>query len=73
MQFIRPPREQPVWTKTYRRNISEMPALQNDVIQAIISEIQTAIASHEQFRVTAETTVNPEAYELYLEGAVLLE
>ena len=68
MQFIRPPREQPVWTKTYRRNISEMPALQNDVTQAITSEIQTAIASHEQFLVTAETTVNPEAYELYLRG-----
>jgi TolB-like protein/Tfp pilus assembly protein PilF len=67
-QLIAAPNWQPIWTRTYRRRINDLPTLQNDVTQAIASEIQTELTPHEGFRVAADQTVNPEAYELYLRG-----
>jgi len=67
-QLIRTPDGQTSWTKTYRRHISELPALQDEVTRAIASEIRAELTPQEQFRLAADRTVNPEAYELYLRG-----
>ena len=67
-QFITAPNWQPIWTRTYQRSVNDLPTLQNDVTQAITSEIQTELTAHERFQIAADQTVNPEAYELYLRG-----
>ena len=67
-QLIRAPNGQTAWAKTYRRHISDLPALQDDVTRAIASEIRAELTPQEQFRRAADTIVNPEAYELYLRG-----
>jgi eukaryotic-like serine/threonine-protein kinase len=67
-QLIAAPNWQPIWTRTYRRRINDLPTLQNDVTQAITSEIQTELTPQERFRVAADKAVNPEAYDLYLRG-----
>jgi serine/threonine-protein kinase len=67
-KVIAAPNWQPLWTGTYQRRSNDLAALQNEVTQAIASEIQTELTSHELIRVATDQTVNPEAYELYLRG-----
>jgi tetratricopeptide (TPR) repeat protein len=68
VQLIAAPNWQPIWAGTYRRRIDDLATLQNDVTQGITSEIQTELSPHQRFRIAADQTVNPEAYELYLRG-----
>jgi serine/threonine-protein kinase len=66
-QLLRASSGKTIWARTYRRQIDDIAALQNDVTRGIASEIQAKLAPQEQARL-AGPSVKPEAYEFYLMG-----
>jgi serine/threonine-protein kinase len=54
--------------KPYERNLSDVIALQNEVAQAITTEIQVKVTPEEQARLLRRQWVDPYAYQLYVKG-----
>ncbi len=67
-QLIQAPMDRHLWAKSYERDLRDVLALQDDVAQAIASEVKTELTSHERLRLTSPRSVDPEAYEAYLKG-----
>jgi len=67
-KIVRLPNGQPVWVRTYQRNIHDIETLQNEMTLAITSAVQDEMALRARIPVIAEPEVDPEAYELYLRG-----
>jgi eukaryotic-like serine/threonine-protein kinase len=57
-----------LWAKSYERDASDALGLQNEVAQAIASEIQVKLTPQEQAHLAPPRPVNPEAQEAYLRG-----
>jgi TolB-like protein/Flp pilus assembly protein TadD len=55
---------------TFSRDVGDMLSLQNEVAQAIASEIRLTLSPAEKERLEAGGKVAPEAYEAYLQGLV---
>jgi serine/threonine protein kinase/tetratricopeptide (TPR) repeat protein len=60
-----------LWAKSYERDARDALGLQNEVAQAIASEIQVQLTPQEQARLAPPRPVNPEAQEAYLRGTYL--
>jgi tetratricopeptide (TPR) repeat protein len=67
-QLIYAPFEQHLWARNYERDLSDIVALQGEVAQSIAGEVRAALSPQQRVRLTGPQTVNPEAYELYLQG-----
>jgi TolB-like protein len=70
-QLIQGSTDRHLWAETYDRDLRDVLALQGEVAGAIGSEIKTEVAPQEQVRLASHRPVNPEAYDLYLQGRVL--
>jgi TolB-like protein/Tfp pilus assembly protein PilF len=69
VQLVRVNPEEHVWAQSYEREFRDVIALQREVSNAIVSEIQgTLLTSEERTRLATARPVKPEAYEAYLKG-----
>ena len=59
-----------VWAESYERDLRDVLALQSDVASAIVREIRVKVAPEESSRLVSQGPVDPEAYQLYLQGRV---
>jgi TolB-like protein/DNA-binding winged helix-turn-helix (wHTH) protein/Flp pilus assembly protein TadD len=67
-QLIQAAPERHVWSESYERKLSDVIALQRELSQAIVGEIQGKLASPERAHLINAPAVKPEAYEDYLRG-----
>jgi len=64
-------RERCRWAKEYDRDEQDILNLQSEIAKTIAAEIPVRLKPAEQGRLRRNHTVNPEAYEAYLEGQYL--
>ena len=67
-QLIETATDRHLWAESYKRNLRDVLALQSEVAQAIVHEIELKLTPQEQVRLTNTRSVNPEAYHDYLKG-----
>jgi eukaryotic-like serine/threonine-protein kinase len=67
-ELIDGPTDRHLWAKSYERDVRDALALQNEVAQAIASEIHLKLTPAEQSRLVLQRSINPEAQEAYLRG-----
>ena len=67
-RLIQVPAERQLWADGYERDIRDVLALQSDVAGAIVREIRVKVSPGESSHLAAQTQVDPEAYQLYLQG-----
>ena len=57
-----------VWAENYERELTDVLALQGEVVRAIAEQVRVQVTRKERERLTNRVQVNPRAYELYLKG-----
>ena len=72
-QLIDAREDRHLWARNYERDITDVLALQSEVVQAIAGEIRVQLTPQEDERLKVTRRVNPEAYEAYLKGKSTLE
>lgn len=68
VQLIDAVEDDHLWTQTYERDIANVFAMQSDITRAIADEVQVALTAEESRQLAAAPTVDPAAYEAYLQG-----
>ncbi len=68
VQLIEAREDRHLWARIYERDITDVLALQSELVQAISSEIKVQLTPQENERLKATRRVNPEAYEAYLKA-----
>jgi len=61
-----------LWAHSYDRDLAQVSALQSEIAATIADEIQTKMTPQEQARLATTRSVNPAAYEAYLQGRFLV-
>ncbi|MBL7857425.1 MAG: helix-turn-helix domain-containing protein [Cyclobacteriaceae bacterium] len=72
IQLIDGTSDRHLWSKQYRREASDIFALQQEIAKDIASEIQAVITPEEEKRIDKIPTENLVAYDFYLKGSQLL-
>ncbi|MGD0792768.1 MAG: protein kinase [Terriglobales bacterium] len=67
-QLIEAREDRHLWARNYERDMTDVLALQSELVQAIAGEIRVQLTPQENERLKAARRVNPEAYEAYLKG-----
>jgi TolB-like protein len=67
-QLIEAATDRHLWARTYDRDLKSVLLLQDDVAQAIASEVRINLTPRELKQLTTARQVNPQAHELYLRG-----
>jgi TolB-like protein/Flp pilus assembly protein TadD len=67
-QLIEAPTDRHLWAKSYERDLRDVLSLQDDVAQAIASEVSVKLTPQERIRLASARPVNPQAHEAYLHG-----
>ena len=57
-----------IWGQRYTRKLSDVAALQNEIVSDLSGKLRTQVTHQEKERMTVGTTTNSEAYQLYLKG-----
>lgn len=57
-----------LWAETYDRKLTDLFAVESDIAKTIADTLQAKLSGSEKTAMAKEPTVNPEAYELYLQG-----
>jgi len=57
-----------MWGQRYTRKISDVAALQNDIVGDLSRKLRTQVTHQEKEQMSLGTTTNSEAYQLYLKG-----
>ena len=73
VQLIDAARDQHLWSESYERELKNVFALQGQVAQAIAQQVHAVVTPEEQKRIATKRAIDPEAYELYLEGRHIME
>ncbi len=68
VQLIDARRDMHLWADNYERDMTDVLALQSEMVRVIAGEIRAQVTPQEKDRLQAARTVNPEAYEAYLMG-----
>ncbi len=68
IRLIYAPTERSLWAETYERDLSDALALQSEIAQAVIQQIQIKLTPQEHKRLVSARPVNPAAYDDYLRG-----
>ena len=68
VQLINAATDENLWSKNYKRKLTDMVALQGEVARAIAEQIHVELTPHEVMRLTRQRQVQPEVYEAYLKG-----
>jgi TolB-like protein/AraC-like DNA-binding protein len=72
IQLIDGAKDQHLWSKQYRREVSDIFALQQEISKDIAKEIQAVITPEERSRIEKEPTDNLKAYDSFMKGLELL-
>jgi TolB-like protein/Tfp pilus assembly protein PilF len=67
-QLLDPATGVQLWTNRYERELQDVLALRNDIVTAIVREINAQLSPSEEQRLASARTVHPEAFEAYLKG-----
>ena len=67
-RLIDPYRNRIIWSAALEKSYSEILILQSELSQAIVTGIKVAITPEEKTRLAADRKVNPEAYDLVMQG-----
>jgi serine/threonine protein kinase/Tfp pilus assembly protein PilF len=62
--------ERQMWTDGYDRELRDILSIQSDVASAIAREIRVKVAPEESTQLVSQGPVDPEAYQLYLQGRI---
>lgn len=68
VQLIEGESDNHLWAESYGRKLHNILKLQDEVAQAIVTQIKLKLTPQEQVRLTSSHTVNSEAYHAYLKG-----
>jgi len=68
VQLIQAQNQTDLWTESYDRELKDLLAVQDSVVQSIASEIHIALTDEQEKRLAAPRQISPEAYEAYLKG-----
>jgi eukaryotic-like serine/threonine-protein kinase len=71
-QLIRARDERHMWSQKYERDLTDVLTLQGEVARALASEIRVSLKPDENNRLTRSKTVNPDAYQAFLQGNFFL-
>ena len=72
-QLIDARQDRHLWANSYERNVSDVLALQSDLVQAIAAEIRVQITPQETARLKTARRVDPEVYDATLKGKAIVE
>ena len=64
--------EQHLWTATYNRDLSDVLAVQNELVGAVTQAIHVNLTPQEQSRLARRRPINPAAYDDFLRGRYYL-
>jgi len=67
-QLIRVPADEHLWAHSYEGSFHDAFALQNEVSQAVATQIQATVSGSEPTLLRKAKTASPDAYEAYLKG-----
>jgi TolB-like protein/DNA-binding winged helix-turn-helix (wHTH) protein/Flp pilus assembly protein TadD len=70
-QLIRAATDRHLWSETYERDLRDVLALQSEIAQAVVREIQVKIMPAERTRLTPNRPINRKAFDDYLQGRFL--
>jgi TolB-like protein/DNA-binding winged helix-turn-helix (wHTH) protein/Tfp pilus assembly protein PilF len=68
VQLIQAQNQTDLLTESYDRELKDLLAVQDSVVQSIASEIHIALTDEQEKRLAAPRQISPEAYEAYLKG-----
>ncbi len=68
LQLVRPTDGSVLWHDSFQRRDSDVPALQADVVRALVLEVRLSLRSGARERLTTVRSVSPDVYEAYLKG-----
>ena len=68
VQLIQAQNQTDLWTESYDRELKDLLAVQDSVVQSIASQIHIALTEEQKTRLTNPRQTRPEAYEAYLKG-----
>ncbi len=57
-----------MWGEQYNRDISELVVLQKEIARDVSNKLTTKISGTDEINIAKSSTVDPEAYQLYLQG-----
>jgi TolB-like protein len=72
-QLIDARQDRHLWASNYEREMTDVLALQSEVVQAIASEIRVQVTPQESERLKTARRVDPEVYDAALKGKAILE
>jgi TolB-like protein/tRNA A-37 threonylcarbamoyl transferase component Bud32/Flp pilus assembly protein TadD len=72
-QLLQGRQDRHLWANNYEREMTDVLALQSEVVQAIADEIRVQVTPQESQRLKAARTVDPEVYDTTLKGKATLE
>jgi TolB-like protein/DNA-binding winged helix-turn-helix (wHTH) protein/Flp pilus assembly protein TadD len=70
-QLIQVPDERHLWAQSFEGDLKDTLGLQNSVARAIAGQIKVTLNGQEKAELNQSKTVNPEAFEAYLNGRYL--
>ena len=71
-QLIRAATDRQLWSESYERDLRDVLALQSEIAQAVVREIQMKITPDEQARLANNVEVSRKGFDDYLQGSYLL-
>ncbi|MEO8727039.1 MAG: winged helix-turn-helix domain-containing protein [Acidobacteriaceae bacterium] len=67
-QLVLASSDRQLWAKTYDRKMGDILTLESEVAKDIVTHVKAALTPGEESRLSRERTVDPAAYDLYLQG-----
>jgi TolB-like protein/DNA-binding winged helix-turn-helix (wHTH) protein/Tfp pilus assembly protein PilF len=67
-QLIQASTDKHLWAESYERDLRDVLALQGEVAGAVAEHVRAKLTPQERASLASSPTVNPEAYEAYLQG-----
>lgn len=68
MSLVQADPEQQVWAETYARDLKDVLALQDEVAREVASQVRMELTDQERSRLSDARPVDPEVYDLHLQG-----
>ena len=68
VQLVHAATDAHLWAESYERETRDVLALQSEIATAVTRELRVALNAEESSRLAHARPVNPDAYELYLQG-----
>jgi TolB-like protein/Tfp pilus assembly protein PilF len=72
VQLIQAAPERHLWAQSCDRELRDVLALHSEMARAVAGEVRAKLTPQEQAQLTSTRSVNPEAYQLYLQGRYFL-